>query len=372
MFVVPRRQQSPCPAAASGQGFLLPCLASRHSGAAGMLCQEREGSEDSQQCSLAGLLPLLPCPDGQDQPHPQSLPELPGGPCCPTQQGYIRRTRRRTSLLLYTNRAGIRTQCCPGQEGGRQTEREGDIREVTQNRLQLYGRKQAATTTVRGEDSAVSHGCAQSTAHRDPPRHDNTVPVPRQPAQMVPLPHPKAGAHLGAHRRPLSHRAVPGSGCSPKSGKEGKDRDTRVREEERERGGAKLSLHKPLLPTAHSAHWDKWEPVQWAGAFLSHPRLQDTAPQPPRPWSPGVSSGPNSAAITWQEDIHRGVALGARQAPALAAAAVLQHVLHRGRAATWNQPRARPLSPQPAPRTLTARVGRGLHVRELPRPPQPH
>lgn len=168
------------------------------------------------------MLPLLPCPDGQDQPHPRSLPAFPGGPCCPTQQGCIRRMRRRTSLLLYTNRAGIRTQCCPRQEGGRQTEREGDIREVTQNRLRLYRRKQAAMTTVRGEDSAVSHGRAQSTAHRDPPPCDNTAPVPQQLAQMVSLPHPKAGAHLGVHRRPLSHRTVPWSGCSPREERRGR------------------------------------------------------------------------------------------------------------------------------------------------------
>lgn len=37
MFVVPRRQQSPRTAEASGEGFLLPCLASWHPGAAGKL-----------------------------------------------------------------------------------------------------------------------------------------------------------------------------------------------------------------------------------------------------------------------------------------------------------------------------------------------
>lgn len=114
-----------------------------------------------------------------------------------------------------------------------------------------------------------------------------------------------------------------------------------------ERRGAKLPLCKPPLPTARSAHWEgagarvpgRSAPVpsQGCGAQLH---------KPPRPWSHCGSSGPNGTAVTWQEDIDRGITLGPRQAPALAAAAVLQHVFHRGRAATWNQPRARPLSPQ--------------------------
>lgn len=61
--------------------------------------------------------------------HGRSSPRRSQGCCCPTT-AMSKKNRRRTSLLLYTNRAGIRTQCCPKQEGGRQTEREGDIREV--------------------------------------------------------------------------------------------------------------------------------------------------------------------------------------------------------------------------------------------------
>lgn len=141
-----------------GRGF---CCLAWHPGARGQQeCCARNGKGARTEAAVQpGWFAAPPsCPDGRDQPRPRSLPALPGGPCCPTQQGCVRRTRRRTSLLLYTNRAGIRTKCCPRQEGGRQTEREGDIREVTQNRLRLYGRKQAATTTVRGEDSAGSHG----------------------------------------------------------------------------------------------------------------------------------------------------------------------------------------------------------------------
>lgn len=219
MFLVPRRQQSPGSAEASGEGFLLPCLVSWHSGAAGMLCQEWEGSED-RASSAARLVccPSFPAPVARTSPIP-ALPAFPGGPCCPTQQGCVRRTRRHTSLLLYTNRAGIRTQCCPRQEGGRQTEREGDIREVTQNRLRLYGRKQAATTTVRGEDSAVSHGRAQSTPHWDRPRRDNTAQSPSCWPRWFPSLTQKQ-EHIWEHRRPLSHGTVPGRGW-PKEKKGG-------------------------------------------------------------------------------------------------------------------------------------------------------
>lgn len=95
------------------------------------------------------------------------------------------------------------------------------------------------------------------------------------------------------------------------------------------------------------------------GAFQSHPKAAGySSIDLPRP----CISSPNTVAITWQEHVHRGVTLGLCQAPALAAAAVLQHVLHRGRAAPWNQPRARPLS-------LRAGVGRGLSCQEGPPSP---
>lgn len=322
----------------------------------------------SQQDSPAGLLPLLPCPGGQDQPHPCSLPAFPGGPCCPTQQGCVRRTRRRTSLLLYTNRAGIRTKCCPRQEGGRQTEREGDIREVTQNRLRLYGRKQAATTTVRGEDSAVPTGVLRA-------RRTGTLPavttLPQSPAAGPDRspPSPRSRSTLGSTHEAFVTQNCAGRGRGPKRRKEGKDRDTRVREEERE-GGHHLCIRPPCppltLPTGSGS--------PCTGQEHSSPTLGlwDTAPRAPRPWSHGGSSGPNGTAITWQEDVDRGVTLGPRQAPALTTAAILQHVLDRGRAATWNQPRARPLSPQHGLRALTARVGRGLACEEAAQaPPAP-
>lgn len=53
---------------------------------------------------------------------------------------------------------------------------------------------------------------------------------------------------------------------------------------------------------------------------------------------------PSGAAVTWQVDIYRRVGLGLRQAPVLTTAAILQDVFDRGRAATWNQPRALPIS----------------------------
>lgn len=54
----------------------------------------------------------------------------------------------------------------------------------------------------------MSCGRAQSTAHCDPPCRDNSAPVPQLLAPVVPLPHPKAGAHLGAHRRPLTQNCA--------------------------------------------------------------------------------------------------------------------------------------------------------------------
>lgn len=262
-----------------GRGFCSPAWCPGTQGQKG--CGARNGkglrTEPAVQPGWFAAPPSLPQWSG---PAPSLLSaSIPRRALLPRTRG-IRRTRRHTSLFLYTNRAGIRTQCCPRQEGGRQTEREGDIREVTQNRLRLYGRKQAATTTVRGEDSAVSHGRAESTAHWDRPRRDNTVPVPQLLAQMVPLPHPTAGAHLGAHRRPLSHRTVPRGGCGPKRRKEGKDRDTRVREEEREGGPSSLCMNThPPCPALTLPTGRKWEPCPGQERSSHTPGLRDTAPQ---------------------------------------------------------------------------------------------
>lgn len=46
------------------------------------------------------------------------------------------------------------------------------------------------------------------------------------------------------------------------------------------------------------------------------------------------TSDPNGAAITWQVDVYRRVALRLRQAPVLATAAILQDVFNGGRATT--------------------------------------
>lgn len=121
-----------------------------------------------------------------------TIPTLPEGSCCPTQQRCIRRTRRRTSLLLYTNRAGIRTQCCPRQEGGRQTEREGDIREV----LRADCDSTEENDSSRGKGSALQPCLA---AERGTPRPSLLPPAgsvsPQEPAQTVSVPRP--GVRLG-------------------------------------------------------------------------------------------------------------------------------------------------------------------------------
>lgn len=91
-----------------------------------------------------------------------------------------------------------------------------------------------------------------------------------------------------------------------------------------------------------------------AGAFLSHPKAAAHHPgwggcprsdtwstTLPNPQTGAASaagqqcaSDPNGAAITWQVDIYRRVALRLRQAPVLAAAAVLQDIFNGGWAAT--------------------------------------
>lgn len=84
MFVVPRRQQSPGTAEASGERFLLSCLGSWHSGAAGMLCQEREGSED-RASSAACLVcsPSFPALMARTSPIPTLCQHSQEGPAVP-------------------------------------------------------------------------------------------------------------------------------------------------------------------------------------------------------------------------------------------------------------------------------------------------
>lgn len=188
----------------------------------GCWCQEWEGSQD--RASSAGWMvccPLsFPTPLARIRPIPALSQPSQEESCCPSQQRCVRITRRRTSLLLYTNRAGIGTQCCPRQEGGRQTEREGDIREVLrtdcnsmeENRLQ---RQQLGVRTVQCPTAALASKARHPTAlpAATPPRGRGVPAAPhagsvsQKLAQMVPLPLPKAGARFGGrHRRPQSHK----------------------------------------------------------------------------------------------------------------------------------------------------------------------
>lgn len=141
LFMVPTRQQSPHPGAQSrvwvGVFAALPGVLalgdSTDPGGAGMLVPGM-GTARTGLAAQTGWFAAPSCP--VPMARISSIPVLARlspsqeGSCCPTPQRCARRTRRRTSLLLYTNRAGIGTQCCPRQEGGRQTEREGDIREA--------------------------------------------------------------------------------------------------------------------------------------------------------------------------------------------------------------------------------------------------
>lgn len=233
MFMVPTRQQNPHPGAQQKLvGRAEPSAAlsgvSRHSGTAGTragMLLSGMGREPGQslQCRLDGLLPPPSLPQWLGSAPSPLSPGLPGrGPAAPTQQRRVRRTRRRTSLLLYTNRAGIGTQCCPRQEGGRQTEREGDIREVLrtdcdsteENTLQRQqsGARPAqcpmATLASKARHS-VALPAATPARGRGVPAAPHAGSVSQKPAQMVPLPQPKAGAQFGGrHGRPPSHNCA--------------------------------------------------------------------------------------------------------------------------------------------------------------------
>lgn len=232
--MVPIRQQSPRPGAqqklvgrarvsAALPGVLALGDSRDRCGVQGCWWQERERSQD--RASSARLVGLLPPPSLPRRPGSVPSPLSPGCRpsqerfCCPTQQRCVR-TRRRTSLLLYTNRAGIGTQCCPRQEGGRQTEREGDIREVLrtdcdsteENRLQ---QQQSGMRTAQPPTAALASKARHPAAlpamilprGRGVPAASHTGSVSQKPAQMVPLPRPKAGAPFGGrHGRPLSHK----------------------------------------------------------------------------------------------------------------------------------------------------------------------
>lgn len=94
-----------------------------------------------------------------------------------------------------------------------------------------------------------------------------------------------------------------------------------------------------------AACWHSWEGARgWV-----------RSPQPPhgqlrarscRHSTPGLRHPhiPSSTAVTWQVDVYRRVGLRLCQAPVLSAAAVLQHIFDRGRAASCNQPTALPIS----------------------------
>lgn len=225
-----------------GPGLPLPCPRSWHLGTVGSPVGCRDaGARNGNGASGAGRLvccPSFPAPTARISPIPAlaRLLAFPGGSCCPTQQQCVRRTRRRTSLLLYTNRAGIGTQCCPRQEGRRQTEREGDIREVLrtdcdsteENRLQ---RQQLGLRTAQCPTAALAskarHPAALPVA--SPPRGRGVPAAPRagsvsqKPAQMVPLPRPKAGAWFGGrHGRPLPHKLCHGVAAARRGERRGR------------------------------------------------------------------------------------------------------------------------------------------------------
>lgn len=181
------------------------------------------------------------------------------------------------------------------------------------------------------------------TAPWDPPCRDNTAPAPSCWPRALPSLTPKQ-EHTREHTGGLCHTELCWEQLWPKEKKGGEGQRHEGEGGGERRGPSHLCVSPPCPPPTL--------PPVGAGALQTRsspvPGLWDTAAQTP---GPRGSPGPNGAAVTWQEHIDRGVALGARQAPALAAA-VLQHILHRGRAATWNQPRARPLSPS---------TGQGAH-----------
>lgn len=214
------RALTPEPRAGGGLGIaalpgVLALGDSADPGGAGMLVPGM-GTARTGLAAQAGWFAAPSCPAPMDKissiPVRAWLSPSQEGSCCPTPQRCARRTRRRTSLLLYTNRAGIRTQCCPRQEGGRQTEREGDIREALranccsteENRLQQQHNSW-------GEASKAQHPTALPAVTppygRGVPAAPCASPVSQKLPQPVSLPRPKAGVQFGdRHRRSLLHK----------------------------------------------------------------------------------------------------------------------------------------------------------------------
>lgn len=218
----------------------------------------------------------------------------------------------------------------------------------------------------------MSRGRARSTAHWDPPCRDNSAPVPPScwPRWFPSL--TQKQEHIWEHTRG-SHRTVPGSGCGPKRRKEGKDRDTRVREERE--GGTKLPLCKPPLPTAHSAHW-KWEPMHQAGEFQSH--VRDSSTEPPGPGAqiavpaPMAAPAPVAPPLPGRKTSTGGslsdcVRLRLSPQPPSCSTSSTEG----GRLPGTSQERG-PSAPSTPPWGLTARVGQGFPCEEAPQaPPAP-
>lgn len=169
-----------------------------------METEPNQGQQHSLVCLL--LPPSLP-----QWPRSAPFPLLPScqlsqeGSCCPTQQQCVRRTRRRTSLLLYTNRAGIGTQCCPRQEGGRQTEREGDIREVL--RTDCRSAEENRLQQEVGVRPAKHGPTATPPCSRGVSAAPHTSSIFQKLAQMAPLlqPNMRAWFGTGSHCHKLCH-----------------------------------------------------------------------------------------------------------------------------------------------------------------------
>lgn len=124
MLVVLRRQQSPRSAQTSGEGFLLPGLAPWGSKAAGMLCQEWEGSEDrgSSAAWLVCCPSFLPRWPG---PAPSRLSaSTPRRALLPHTTGMRKKNEKTYQLTPLYQQSRNQDQVLP-KTGGRKADREG-------------------------------------------------------------------------------------------------------------------------------------------------------------------------------------------------------------------------------------------------------
>lgn len=155
----------------------------------------------------------------------------------------------------------------------------------------------------------------------------------------------------------------------PKRRKEGKDRDTRVREEEREGGPSYLCVSPPCPQLALLTGRER-EPVYRAGALQSHPRAAGhSSTNPPGPGATAAAPAPMARPLPGRKT-STGASLSDRvrlrlspQPPSCSTSST-----EGGRLPGTSREHG-PSAPSTAPWGLPARVGRGLSCEEAPQAP---